>query len=73
MLPGGERPKRCSEAGHSSLPSFSKCLLYKFSFRGGVNPPKGALSRFLLGAWDFNKVTVQGEVVPNGILQEAQE
>lgn len=71
--PGGEGSKRCPKAGHAPLPSFPECLLHQLGFRGWVDSPKRAFSRLLLGAWDFNKVTVQREVVPNGILQGGEE
>lgn len=51
------------------LSSSAECLLHELSFGARVNPPEGAFSRFLLWPRNFHKETVQGKVVPYGILQ----
>lgn len=62
-LPGRQRPEGGAETGDASLPPFSECLFHELCFRGRVYSPKRPLPRFLLGTRDFNKVTVQREVV----------
>lgn len=72
-LPGRERPKGGSKAGHASLPPFPECLLHQFGFGSGIDSPKRAFARLFLRTRDFNKIAVQGKVVPNGILRGARE
>lgn len=67
--PGGEGSERRPETRHPPLPSFPEGLLHQFALRSGVQAPKAALSGFVLRAGHFQKVAVEREVVPDGVLQ----
>lgn len=54
------------------MPPFPEGLFHELGFRGRVYSPKRALPRLLLGTRDFDEVAVQGEVVPDGVLQAEQ-
>lgn len=64
-LPGRERPQGGPEAGHATRPPLPEGLLHQLALRRRVHPPKGALAWLFLGAWHFDEVTVQREVVAN--------
>lgn len=72
-VPGGERPHRGPEAGHSPGPALSEGLLDELALRGGVDPPERTLAGLLLGPGHFDEVAVQGQVVADRVLDERRE
>lgn len=71
--PGRERSERRPETGHAPLPPLAEGLLHKLVLRGRVHPPEAALPRLVLGARHFQEVAVQGQVVPDRILDGREQ
>lgn len=69
-LPGGQRSHRSPEAGNSSGPALPEGLFYQLALRRGVDPPERAFARLLLRAGHLDKVSVQGQVVADRVLQQ---
>lgn len=68
-LPGGEWSQWGPEAGHPSWPALPEGLLYELALRRWIDPPEGTFARLLLGSCHFDEVTVERQVVANGVLE----
>lgn len=65
----GRCAARTPEARHATLAAAAKGLLGQFGFGCGVDAPEGSLAGLLLGSGNFHEVTVQGQIVADGILK----
>lgn len=57
--------RRCSESLTASLSPLAEALIDQFVFAHWIDAPEAALARFILRTWDFDKITVQAQVVTN--------
>ena len=50
------------------MPSTPERLVDQLRLGGGVNSPEASLARLLLRPWHFDEVSVEGQVVTDGVL-----
>lgn len=60
--------RRCSESLTASLSPLAEALIDQFVFAHWIDAPEAALARFILRTRDFDKITVQAQVVTNAVL-----
>lgn len=74
IIPGGQcTTKWRSEAGNSSLSTPAEGLCCQFGLGRWVDPPEWPFTRLFLRTRHFDKIPVQGQVVPNGILKHRKK
>ena len=72
LVPGGEGSQRGPEARHAPGPSLPEGLLYQLALGRWVDPPETPFPRLLLGTRHLDEVAVQGQVVPDRVLERPQ-